>query len=44
MRAAIEESDAGDGERQELHAYMTLAADAMINIEPPTDTSQRAVR
>jgi len=35
MRAAIEASGAGNGESQELHVYMALAADAMINIEAP---------
>jgi hemoglobin len=35
MRAAIDASGAGPAERDELHAYMTLAADAMRNIEEP---------
>ncbi len=33
MRAAIDASGAGRAEREELHAYMTLAADAMRNVE-----------
>ena len=33
MRAAIDESDAPDDARAELHAYMTMAADAMRNRE-----------
>jgi hemoglobin len=40
MLAAIDASAVGDGERQELHAYMTLAADAMINTETGIDPSQ----
>jgi hemoglobin len=35
MRAAIDASDAGPAEREELHAYMTLAADAMRNVDAP---------
>ncbi|MHB8959326.1 MAG: globin domain-containing protein [Candidatus Limnocylindrales bacterium] len=35
MRAAIDASDAGPAEREELHRYMTLAADAMRNVEEP---------
>ena len=35
MRAAIDASGAGPAEREELHQYMTLAADAMRNIEEP---------
>ena len=31
MRAAIDASGVGDRERDELHAYMTMAADAMLN-------------
>jgi hemoglobin len=42
MRAAIDASDAGAAERQDLHAYMTLAADAMINVATPSDTAQGA--
>ncbi len=42
MRAAIDASAAGPAERQELHAYMTLAADAMINTETASDPSQGA--
>ncbi len=44
MRAAIDASDALDAERQELHAYMTLAADAMINTETASNPSQGAGR
>jgi hemoglobin len=33
MRAAIDSSEAGPDERVELHTYMTLAADAMRNVE-----------
>jgi hemoglobin len=33
MRAAIDESDAPEDARAELHAYMTMAADAMRNRE-----------
>ena len=33
MRTAIDASGAGEAERAELHAYMTLAADAMRNVE-----------
>ena len=33
MRAAIDESGAPDDARAELHAYMTMAADAMRNRE-----------
>jgi hemoglobin len=33
MRAAIDASGAGPAELAELHAYMTLAADAMRNVE-----------
>lgn len=33
MRDAIDASDAGPAEREELHRYMTLAADAMRNVE-----------
>jgi hemoglobin len=36
MRAAIDASDAGDAERAQLHEYMTLAADAMRNVEEST--------
>ena len=36
MRAAIDESGAGEAERAELHAYMTLAADAMRNVDDAT--------
>ena len=36
MRAAIDASDAGPQEREELHGYMTLAADAMRNVEEPS--------
>ena len=35
MRGAIDASDAGPAERAELHQYMTLAADAMRNVEEP---------
>jgi hemoglobin len=42
MRAAIDASDAGTAERQELHAYMTLAADAMINVETSADSANGA--
>ena len=35
MREAIDASDAGPAEREELHRYMTLAADAMRNVEEP---------
>ena len=35
MRAAIDASGADAAERDELHAYMTLAADAMINAPDP---------
>ena len=35
MREAIDASDAGLAEREELHRYMTLAADAMRNVEEP---------
>ncbi len=31
MRAAIDAPDVGEREREELHAYMTMAADAMLN-------------
>jgi hemoglobin len=31
MQAAIDASGAGDRERDELHAYMAMAADAMLN-------------
>ncbi len=31
MRAAIDATDVGEREREELHAYMTMAADAMLN-------------
>jgi hemoglobin len=37
MRAAIDASGAGESERAELHAYMTLAADAMRNVEDATE-------
>jgi truncated hemoglobin YjbI len=33
MRAAIDESDAPEDARAQLHAYMTLAAEAMRNRE-----------
>jgi len=33
MRAAIDESDAPDDTRRELHAYMTAAAEAMRNVD-----------
>lgn len=33
MRAAIDESDASPVARERLHAYMTVAADAMLNRE-----------
>ncbi len=33
MNEAIDASDAGPAERKELHDYMTLAADAMRNVE-----------
>ena len=32
MREAIDASNAAPDEREELHAYMTLAADAMLNV------------
>jgi hemoglobin len=35
MRASIDASGVGDKERAELHQYMTLAADAMRNVEEP---------
>ena len=35
MRASIEASDAGPAERAELQEYMTLAADAMVNVGDP---------
>jgi len=35
MRAAIDASGACAEERAELHEYMTVAADAMLNIEEP---------
>jgi hemoglobin len=35
MRAAIDRSDAGPEERAELHAYMAMAADAMLNVAEP---------
>ena len=35
MREAIDASDAGPAERAQLHAYMTQAADAMVNVEQP---------
>ena len=35
MREAIDASDADPAERDELHGYMTLAADAMRNVEEP---------
>ena len=38
MRAAIDESVAPDDARAELHAYMTMAADAMRNREDPPTT------
>jgi hemoglobin len=38
MRAAIDESVAPDDARAELHAYMTMAADAMRNREDPPAT------
>ena len=38
MRAAIDGSAVGPAERGELHAYMTLAADAMINTDVPAGT------
>ncbi len=39
MRVAIDASGAGDAERQELHAYMNLAADAMVNAETASELS-----
>ena len=33
MRAAIEASGAAPADRDQLHAYMTMAADAMRNVE-----------
>jgi hemoglobin len=42
MCAAIDASNAGPAERQELHTYMTLAADAMINIETPSVSAHGA--
>jgi hemoglobin len=42
MRAAIDACGAGAAERQELHAYMTLAADAMTNVETSADPAQGA--
>jgi hemoglobin len=38
MRAAIDESVMPDDARAELHAYMTMAADAMRNREDPPAT------
>ena len=38
MRAAIDGSNAPDDARAELHAYMTMAADAMRNREDPPTT------
>ncbi len=38
MGAAIDASDAGEAERAELHEYMTLAADAMRNVDEPSAT------
>jgi hemoglobin len=38
MRSAIDESVAPDDARAELHAYMTMAADAMRNREDPPTT------
>ncbi len=38
MRAAIDASDAAPDARAELHAYMTMAADAMRNREDPETT------
>jgi hemoglobin len=38
MRAAIDASAAPDDARAELHAYMTMAADAMRNREDPPTT------
>ena len=38
MRAAIDASVAPDDARAELHAYMTMAADAMRNREDPPTT------
>lgn len=35
MRAAIDSSAAGPEELAELHEYMTVAADAMRNVEEP---------
>lgn len=42
MRAAIDASDAGLLEREELHRYMTLAADAMRNVEEPGEPDPSA--
>ncbi len=38
MRAAIDESGGPDDARAELHAYMTMAAEAMRNREDPAPT------
>ena len=38
MRAAIDESGGPDDARAELHAYMTMAAEAMRNREDPAST------
>jgi hemoglobin len=37
MRTALDASDAGPAELEELHAYMTLAADAMVNVDQATE-------
>lgn len=42
MRASIDASDAGPLERAELHEYMTLAADAMRNVDEPTPAGPSA--
>lgn len=36
MRASIDASGAGERELAQLHEYMTLAADAMRNVEEPS--------
>jgi hemoglobin len=40
MRAAIDASGACAAEREELHRYMTLAADAMRNVDEPAPGGQ----
>jgi hemoglobin len=39
MNEAIDASDAAPDEREELRAYMSLAADALLNVDEPADGS-----